>query len=173
MFKGVSVSSSLHLSYLFYADDVIFIGQWSESNINTIIQALDCFYKDLGLRMNLHKSKLMGIAVDDELVSRVALKMGCCTLKTPFTYLGIKVSGSMSRIKSWDEIVNKLHARLSKWKMKTLSIGGRLTLFKSVLGSTSIYCMSLYKVPSRVLKCLEYIRRKFFIGADPKEKKMA
>ncbi|GJT46364.1 RNA-directed DNA polymerase, eukaryota [Tanacetum coccineum] len=125
LFKGVSVSSSLHLSHLFFADDVIFMGQWSESNINTVVQAFDCFYKALGLRMNLHKSKLMGIAVEDELVSRAAIKMRCSTLKTPFSYLGIKVGGSMSRIKSWDEIVDKLHSRLSKWKMKTLSIGGR------------------------------------------------
>ncbi|GJZ45308.1 hypothetical protein Tco_0592904 [Tanacetum coccineum] len=77
LFKGVSVSSSLHLSHLFYADDVIFMGQWSESNINTIVQALDCFYKASGLHMNLHKSKLMGIAVEDELVSRAAINMGC------------------------------------------------------------------------------------------------
>ncbi|GJU70384.1 RNA-directed DNA polymerase, eukaryota, reverse transcriptase zinc-binding domain protein [Tanacetum coccineum] len=95
MFKGISVSSSLQLSHLFYADDVIFMGQWSESNINTIIQALDCFYKASGL----HKSKLMGISVKDEVVSRAASKMGCSTLKTPFTYLGIKVGGSMARIR--------------------------------------------------------------------------
>nr|GEZ34108.1 RNA-directed DNA polymerase, eukaryota, reverse transcriptase zinc-binding domain protein [Tanacetum cinerariifolium] len=57
--------------------------------------------------------------------------------------------------------------------MKTLSSGGRLTLFKSVLGSSPIYYMSIYKVPSKVLKCLEDIRRNFFIGADVKEKKMS
>ncbi|GJZ99122.1 hypothetical protein Tco_0671673 [Tanacetum coccineum] len=50
-----------------------------------------------------------------------------------FAIEGIKVGGMMSRINSWDEIVNKLLARLSKWKMKTLSIDGRLTLLKSVL----------------------------------------
>nr|GEV83347.1 RNA-directed DNA polymerase, eukaryota, reverse transcriptase zinc-binding domain protein [Tanacetum cinerariifolium] len=173
LFKGVSVSSSLHLSHLFYADDVIFMGKWSETNINILVQALDCIYKASGLRMNLHKSNLMGITVEGELVSRAAIKMGCSTLKTPFSYLGIKVGGSMSRIKAWDEIVDKLHSRLSKWKMKILSIGGRLTLLKSVLGSTPIYYMSIYKVPSKVLKCLEDIRRKFFIGADPKENKMS
>nr|GEW63175.1 RNA-directed DNA polymerase, eukaryota, reverse transcriptase zinc-binding domain protein [Tanacetum cinerariifolium] len=79
----------------------------------------------------------------------------------------------MSRIKAWDEIEAKLHSRLSKWKMKTLSSGGRLTLLKSVLGSSLIYYMSIYKVPSKVLKCLEDIRRNFFIGADVKEKKMS
>ncbi|GJY39564.1 RNA-directed DNA polymerase, eukaryota, reverse transcriptase zinc-binding domain protein [Tanacetum coccineum] len=173
LFKGVSVGSSLQLSHLFYADDVIFMGQWSESNIITIVHALDCFHKASGLRMNLQKSKLLGIAVEDEKVSRAAMKMGCCTLKTPFSYLGIKVGGMMTRIKSWDEIVAKLHSRLSKWKLKTLSIGGRLTLLKSVLGSTPIYYMSMFKVPSQVLKCLEDIRRQFFNGADPKEKKMS
>ncbi|GJR12103.1 RNA-directed DNA polymerase, eukaryota [Tanacetum coccineum] len=173
LFKGVSVGSSLQLSHLFYADDVIFIGQWSESNIITIVHALDCFHKASGLRMNLQKSKLLGIAVEDEKVSRAAMKMGCCTLKTPFSYLGIKVGGMMTRLKSWDEIVAKLHSQLSKWKLKTLSIGGRLTLLKSVLGSTPIYYMSMFKVPSQVLKCLEDIRRQFFNGADPKEKKMS
>ncbi|GKB52775.1 hypothetical protein Tco_0903528 [Tanacetum coccineum] len=132
---------------------------WSESNIITIVHALDCFHKASGLRMNLQKSKLLGFAVEDEKVSRAAMKMGCCTLKTPFSYLGIKVGGMMSRIKSWDEIVDKLQSRLSKWKMKTLSIGGRLTLLKSMLGSTPIYYISMFKVPSKVLKCLEDIRR--------------
>ncbi|GJS71688.1 RNA-directed DNA polymerase, eukaryota [Tanacetum coccineum] len=51
LFKGVSVGSSLQLSHLFYADDVIFMGQWSESNIITIVHALDCFHKASGLRM--------------------------------------------------------------------------------------------------------------------------
>nr|GEX45631.1 RNA-directed DNA polymerase, eukaryota [Tanacetum cinerariifolium] len=123
LFKGVSDISYLHLSYLFYADDVIFMGEWSVSNINTLVQALDCFYKASGLRMNLKKSKLMGISVEDEIVSRAASKMGCCTLTIPLLYLGVKVGGSMSRIKAWDEIEAKLHSRLSKWKMKTLPSG--------------------------------------------------
>ncbi|GKB29619.1 RNA-directed DNA polymerase, eukaryota, reverse transcriptase zinc-binding domain protein [Tanacetum coccineum] len=59
----------------------------------------------------------------------------------PFTYLGIKVGDLMTRIKSYEEIINKLHRWLSKRKLKTLSIGGRLTLLKSVLGSMPRYYM--------------------------------
>nr|GEU76956.1 RNA-directed DNA polymerase, eukaryota, reverse transcriptase zinc-binding domain protein [Tanacetum cinerariifolium] len=136
-------------------------------------QSIDLESNASGLRMNLQKSKLMGIFVEDEIVSRAESKMGCCTLTTPFLYLGVKFSGSMSCIKAWDEIEAKLHSRLSKWKMKTLSSGGRLTLLKSVLGSSPIYCMSIYKVPSKVLKCLVDTRRNFFIGADVKEKNMS
>ncbi|GKD56166.1 hypothetical protein Tco_1289553 [Tanacetum coccineum] len=66
-----------------------------------------------------------------------------------------------------------LLARLSKWKMKTLSIGGRLTLLKSVLGSTPIYYMSLFKVPLQVLRRMESIRSRFFNGVDVNENKMS
>ncbi|GJX94865.1 hypothetical protein Tco_0349451 [Tanacetum coccineum] len=63
----------------------------------------------------------------------------------------------MSRIQSWNEIVDRVAARFSKWKMKTLSIGGRLTLLKSVLGSMPIYHLSIFKVPMKVLHRIESI----------------
>nr|GEU41664.1 RNA-directed DNA polymerase, eukaryota [Tanacetum cinerariifolium] len=83
------------------------------------------------------------------------------------------VGGNMSLVKAWDDTVDKLKGRLSKWKLKTLSIGGRLTILKSVLGSTPIYNMSLYKVPKTVLNSMEAIRRKFFNGIHDAERKVA
>ncbi|GJS76819.1 RNA-directed DNA polymerase, eukaryota [Tanacetum coccineum] len=171
MFEGISIGSSMKLSNFFYADDVVFMGHWSDSNISFIVQVLECFFHASGLRINMQKSKLMGIGVDDVKISKAAKSIGCLTFMTPFSYLGVKVGGKTSIVKSWDEIVNKLFARLSKWKMKTLSIGGRLTLLKSVLGSTPIYYMSFFKVPTQVLNKMESIRSRFFNGADEKEKK--
>ncbi|GKC34870.1 hypothetical protein Tco_1047254, partial [Tanacetum coccineum] len=132
MFKGVSIGSTLHLSHLFYADDVGFMRKWSNSNFSTIVNVLKCFFHASGLRINMHKSKLIGNAVDDVKLKQVAHSLGCLQLEPPFSNLGTKIRGLMSRINSWDEIVNKLLAHLSKWKMKTLSIGGRLTLLKLV-----------------------------------------
>ncbi|GJW19089.1 RNA-directed DNA polymerase, eukaryota, reverse transcriptase zinc-binding domain protein [Tanacetum coccineum] len=171
MFKGIMLNPTLHLSHLFYADDAIFMGQWNESNIDTIIHVLECFYRASGLRINMSKSKLMGVSVDAGKVVQAARKVGCATLKTPFTYLGSKVGSLMSRIQSWNETVEGMAARLSKWKMKTLSIGGRLTLLKSVLGSMSIYHMSIFKVPMKILQRMESIRSHFFHGHDHLSKK--
>ncbi|GJV93362.1 RNA-directed DNA polymerase, eukaryota [Tanacetum coccineum] len=133
MFKGIKLGGDMvNLSHMFYADDAVFVGQWCESNITTLVHVLDCFYKVSGLRINMSKSKIMGVHVDDEKVNRAADKLGCLVFKTPFAYLGSIVGGNMSRKHLWNETVDKVKMRLSKWKMNTLSIGGRLTLIKSV-----------------------------------------
>nr|GFA27844.1 RNA-directed DNA polymerase, eukaryota, reverse transcriptase zinc-binding domain protein [Tanacetum cinerariifolium] len=68
----------------------------------------------------------------------------------------------MSRYSSWSNTIQKVRAHLSKWKVKTLSMGGRLTLLKSVLGAVPIYNMSLFKTPKRVLHEMEMICNSFF-----------
>ncbi|GJT09379.1 RNA-directed DNA polymerase, eukaryota [Tanacetum coccineum] len=94
-------SSKRHLSHLFYADDAVFIGEWSRGNLTGIMHTLRCFSLLSGLSINLKKSQLLVIGEN------------------------------MSSIRAWDETVNKLKMSLSSWKLKTLSIGGRLTLLKS------------------------------------------
>ncbi|GJT04797.1 RNA-directed DNA polymerase, eukaryota, reverse transcriptase zinc-binding domain protein [Tanacetum coccineum] len=172
MFRGIFMGTSFQLLHLFYADDAIFIGQWSDSNISVIVKVLECFYRALGLRINMNKSKLMGIFVANDIVDQADNNIGCTTLKDPFSYLGSKVDNLMSRTRAWNDILNNRANRLSKWKMKTLSIGGRLSLLKSVLGSTPIYHMSLFKVPIKVLQKMESIRCHFFIGVDQNGKKL-
>nr|GFD29644.1 RNA-directed DNA polymerase, eukaryota, reverse transcriptase zinc-binding domain protein [Tanacetum cinerariifolium] len=121
------------------------------------------------------KSKLMGLHVDSDKIKGAASKLGCLTFKTPFMYLGSIVGGSMSRIQAWADVVDRAWADvvdrvsswLSKWKMNMLSIGGRLTLLKSVLGSMPIFHMSIFKAPLGVLRKLESIRSHFFNGFAP------
>nr|GEV77959.1 RNA-directed DNA polymerase, eukaryota, reverse transcriptase zinc-binding domain protein [Tanacetum cinerariifolium] len=68
LFKGIELAYSLNLSRMFYADDAIFNGQWSESNIDTIVKVLDCFNRASVHRINMTKSKLLGIYVEDDKV---------------------------------------------------------------------------------------------------------
>ncbi|GJV38840.1 RNA-directed DNA polymerase, eukaryota [Tanacetum coccineum] len=172
IFKGIKIGSSLNISHLFYADDAVFIGEWSIANLSGITHILHCFSLLSGLSINLKKSHLLGVGIRSEDVNAAALYFGCSTMKTPFKYLGVMVGGNSSTFQAWDDTIGKLKARLSNWKLKTLSVGGRLTLLKSVLGSTPIYNMSIYKVPKSVLQTMESIRRNFFNGVQCDERKI-
>lgn len=61
--------------------------------------------------------------------------------------------------KNWDSLVNKVSQRLNSWKQKTLSIGKRITLIKSVIGSLPIYYMYLYHSTLILINSLERVRR--------------
>nr|GEW14517.1 hypothetical protein [Tanacetum cinerariifolium] len=135
MFMGIKLSLSLNLCHMFYADNAVFVGQWCDGNINTLVYVLECFYRVSSLRINMSKSKIMGVHVEDEKVKYAASKLRCLILNTSFSYLGTKVGGSMSRVQAWKEVVDKVKSRLSNWKMKALSIGGGL-------GVSSLYALN-------------------------------
>nr|GEV23473.1 RNA-directed DNA polymerase, eukaryota, reverse transcriptase zinc-binding domain protein [Tanacetum cinerariifolium] len=86
-------------------------GNWNDSNINTLVNVLECFYRASGLRINMCKSKIMGVHVEGDLVKHAASKLGCLILSTSFVYLGTKVGGKMSRVKEWNEVVDKVVSR--------------------------------------------------------------
>ncbi|GKF09148.1 RNA-directed DNA polymerase, eukaryota, partial [Tanacetum coccineum] len=172
VFKGLHISDTTVLSHLFYADDAMFVGEWSDENLANLIRILKCFQLALGLKINLLKSQVMGIGVPTDVVTHGVASIGCTVMNTPFKYLGITVGDNMSRHSAWSIVMQKIQSRLSSWKAKTLSIGGRLTLLKAVLGAVPLYFMSIYKVPKGVLHEMERIRNKFFIGADPSDRKI-
>nr|GEW06749.1 RNA-directed DNA polymerase, eukaryota [Tanacetum cinerariifolium] len=173
-FKGILVGSHdpTPISHLFYADDAVFIGEWREKNLCHLVSILQCFYLAPGLRINIHKYSIMGVGgVTNDEVYRRAQMIGCEALEIPFKYLGIMVGSNMNRLHAWDRVIKKVTARLSKWKAKTLSIGGRFTLTKSVLSSIPLYYFSLFKVPIGVLKRLESCRSNYFLCVESGSRK--
>nr|GEZ37625.1 RNA-directed DNA polymerase, eukaryota [Tanacetum cinerariifolium] len=53
--KGVHLQGSISISHLFYADDAMFIGEWSDANLKGIVNILQWFFLASGLKINIHK----------------------------------------------------------------------------------------------------------------------
>ncbi|GJX18639.1 RNA-directed DNA polymerase, eukaryota [Tanacetum coccineum] len=121
LFKGIQLPGSLSLSHLFYADDAMFIGEWSNENLSGIINILKSFFLASGLQINILKSQLLGVCVPHQVVEQAASLIGCSIMSNKFRYLGVMVGEYSSRIKAWDDVILKLRSRLSKWK----SLSGR------------------------------------------------
>ncbi|GJT73535.1 RNA-directed DNA polymerase, eukaryota, reverse transcriptase zinc-binding domain protein [Tanacetum coccineum] len=126
-----------------------------------------------GLKINIDKSKVLGVGVSDEEISHMAHIIGCGISKCPFKYLGVPVGCNMNRCVNWSAITNIFTSKLSSWKARLLSIGGRLSLIKAVLGNLPTYFMSIYLMPVSIRSKLESMRSKFFRGADQNDSKMA
>ncbi|GJX30375.1 RNA-directed DNA polymerase, eukaryota [Tanacetum coccineum] len=94
LYKGIQIDESLSLSHLFYVDDVVFVGKWDMSNLSTIVNVLKWFFLASGLKINLHKSKLMGIRNPNDVVVSAARFIGCSTLSALFTIWRFISNGS-------------------------------------------------------------------------------
>ncbi|GKD05596.1 putative RNA-directed DNA polymerase, eukaryota, reverse transcriptase zinc-binding domain protein, partial [Tanacetum coccineum] len=162
-----------NFSLLQYADDALFFGAWLESNAKNLIRILKCFQDLSGLSINLSKNRLFGVCVNEPEVVIVANVVRCRHDNLPFMYLGLPVGKDMSKAASWDLVIERFYRRLSSWKSKALSIGGRLTLTKSVLSSLLIYYLSLFRAPLKIIDLLEKIRRGFFWGFKEDERGMS
>ncbi|MFS7968866.1 putative reverse transcriptase zinc-binding domain-containing protein [Helianthus anomalus] len=134
---------------------------------------LRCFYLASGLKVNLSKCSLYGVGVEEPDVVCLANTLQCNAGVLPFKYLGLYVGANMNLVRNWKPIVDLFKSRLSIWKAKKLSYGGRITLLKSVLSSLPTYFFSLYRAPVQVLNQLERIRRIFFWGGSEEVSKMA
>ncbi|GJW54869.1 RNA-directed DNA polymerase, eukaryota [Tanacetum coccineum] len=160
------------ISHLFYADNDMFIGKWSCSNVNVLMMMFSYFFLASGLKVNVHKSSLYGVGVRLSSIQHMADQFGCLGNNLPFTYLGVKVGANMMQVNSWNEVVQKVTTKLSSWKTKALSVGGRLALIKYVLGAIPTYYMSFFKVLEGILSHVEGLRNKFFLGDDVDDRKI-
>ena len=172
LFKGLTIpNNGPTISHLLYADDALFIGEWTQNNIQNLARILRCFHVTSGLKVNFHKSRVFGIGTSLLETSNWARPLGCDPSSLPFTYLGVPVGANMNLKKNWKPVIDRFLSKLSMWKAKSLSLGGRLTLLTSVLGNLPTFFLSLFVAPAGVIETLEKIRRAFLWGgAEGKSK---
>lgn len=78
-----------------YADDATFKIEWSEVNFVNLNRLICCFFLDLGLKMNFHKSKVCGVRVSDLEIERLTMILKCEFASFLFTYFGFLVGSNM------------------------------------------------------------------------------
>jgi hypothetical protein len=96
---------------------------------------------------------------------------GCNAGEYPFRYLGIPMHHRQLINSEWRQIEERFEKRLSCWKAKHLSYGGRLTLINSVLSSLPMFMMSIFEIPKGVIKKLDQYRSRFYWQGDTDKKK--
>jgi len=164
LFQGYKVGrrEDMCLSHLQFADDTLINGEKSWLNVQCMRTVLVIFEQLSGLRVNFHKSFLTRINVSDSWLSEAALVMNCRVGAFPFVYLGLPIGGDPRKLNFWRPVLNSIKSRLSNWKSKFLSFGGRLILLKCVMSSLPVYFLFFFKAPTGIISSIEYIFNFFF-----------
>ncbi|CAJ2631793.1 unnamed protein product [Trifolium pratense] len=175
MFTGYSVGelAPVLVSHLQFPDDTLLMGTKSWANVRALRAVLVLFESISGLRVNFHKSMLVGVNIPDSWLVEAASALCCKVGKIPFLYLGLPIGGDPRRLCFWEPVLDRLKNRLSGWSSRFLSIGGRLVLLKSVLTSLPVYALSFFKAPSGTISSIESILIKFFLGGSENIRKVS
>ncbi|GJT88294.1 hypothetical protein Tco_1070011 [Tanacetum coccineum] len=60
-----------------FADDVLFVGEWSECNVKSLVLILRCYHLSSGLKFKLSKSCIYGVGVPLDHVNALAHEVRC------------------------------------------------------------------------------------------------
>lgn len=76
--KGLTMGKDkVEIMYLQFADDTIFFLQPEVKNFQWVVNILKLFCNMSGLKLNLEKSSLLGLNMDQQRISSMASLVGC------------------------------------------------------------------------------------------------
>ena len=88
-------------------------------------------------------------------------------------YLGLPSIIGKSRVEIFAEVKERVEKKLSGWKEKMLSVGGREVLIKAVAQAIPTYTMSCFQIPKNICDDIEGMMRKFWWDQRGCESKVA
>jgi len=165
LFTGFEVKrGGLVVSHLQYVDGTLCIGEPTVENLWLLKAVLRGLEMASGLKVNFHKSSLIGVNVQREFIEAACRFLHCREGVVPFKYLGLPVGVNSRSLSTWEPMLEQLKKRLNSWGNKYVSIVGRIVLLNSVLNVIPIFYLSFLKIPTKVLKMVVLIQREFHWG---------
>ena len=153
------------ISHLMYADDIVIFLNGSKNSIRELLRVFEKYENWSGHMINKDKTSMF-FSRKISLARKRALKRmtGFSEGSFPFKYLGVPIVLGRLKQRHLEEMVNKVWKKISGWKMKILSSGGRLILLRHVLSSMALHLFAVLQVPNSIIKVLNRLMSTFFWG---------
>jgi len=153
-----------------YADDTQFILDGSDASLRTTLNTLHDFFKMSGLKVNIEKTKAIGIGR-----SRLQDRNICPDIRLTwedanFKILGIQLNSNLQNIVdiNYTDKVKEIANLLAQWKARHLSLMGKITVIKSLALSKLTHLISALPNPeAKHMKALTTLFYKFIWNGGP------
>ena len=147
--KGLNVFDHLFL-YTAYADDTFFLE--NKESIEELVKTFTLFSSFPGLKPNISKCEIC--ALD----SLEGVEVPVCGMQTVnLTRDAIKILGvyfsyniNLMNQKNYCKAITSIHGILKLWRMRNLSIEGKIVVFKTLAISKLVYLALLTVIPNHI-----------------------
>lgn len=100
------------VSHLQYANDTLLFCNTNDDQVKNMVAILTCFEVVSGLNINLSKSALLGISVDNTCLHHFADILGCKVNSFPSSYLALPLCLNRVPNSVWNPVVEKIEKKL-------------------------------------------------------------
>ena len=153
--------------YTAYADDTTFFLK-DKVSVKKIFSLIDNFSKVSGLRPNIKKCEIAGIGVLKNVNVALCGMKNVNLTKETIKILGVHLSYNkkLQDEKNFCDSIKNIVNVLKLWRMRSLTLEGKITIFKSLAISKIVYLALLTPIPNVVVDELKQIQKTFLWGKN-------
>ena len=147
--NGISICRGCPLiTHLFFADNSLLFCKAKEQECHALVTILNRYKEASGQKINIDKSSVFfSSKTPQDLRESILNILGPMQDSRHNKYLGLPSMIGKSKAQVFAEVKDRVAKKLTGWKGKLLSIGGREILIKVVAQAVPTYTMSCFQLP--------------------------
>ena len=148
LIHGLKFSRDLSISHLLFADDSLIFTKATVEDCKNLKKLFECYKKASGQIFNMEKSSMFfSSSTKPDQVAMIKQIFQLNVVSKHEKYMGLPSMIGRRTKSFFNEIKLKVLSKITSWKQKLISCGGKEILIKAVAQAVPTYAMSVFKLP--------------------------
>ena len=158
---------------LLFANDSLILMKANQQNAMALKSALDLYCAVSGQLVSVEKSSILfspntKVEIREQMCTILNIMMEALNDK----YLGLPANVSVGKTDCFKFLIERIVKKISGWKEKLLSVGGKEILLKAVIQAIPTYAMSVFKILKNFCKGIIDAIALFWWGDEENQRRM-
>jgi len=141
------------VSHLLFVDDSLILMKADKENAECLASILSTYCANSGQKISEAKSSIyFSKNTEVEVKTEVCQMLNIMTESLTDKYLGLPALVGTDQSDCFRHLIDRVVNRISGWREKTLSLGGKETLIKSITQAVPVYAMMVFRIPKNICK---------------------